>query len=37
MKAILQETYGPPERVLRLADVDRPPVRDDEILTVINE
>src|ERR687895_2978185 len=32
MKAIVQESYGPPERVLRLADVDRPPVGDDHVL-----
>ena len=32
MKAIVQEGYGPPERVLRLADVDRPPVGDDDVL-----
>ena len=32
MKAIVQESYGPPERVLRLADIDRPPVGDDDVL-----
>ena len=32
MKAIVQESYGPPERVLRLADVERPPVGDDDVL-----
>jgi NADPH:quinone reductase-like Zn-dependent oxidoreductase len=32
MKAIIQESYGPPERVLRLEDVDRPPVGDDDVL-----
>jgi NADPH:quinone reductase-like Zn-dependent oxidoreductase len=32
MKAIVQDGYGPPERVLRLADVDRPPVGDDDVL-----
>ncbi len=32
MKAIVQDSYGPPERVLRLADVDRPPVGDDDVL-----
>src|ERR687895_505395 len=32
MKAIVQESYGPPERVLRLADVDRPPVGNDDVL-----
>src|SRR5918998_1677451 len=32
MKAIVQEAYGQPERVLRLADVERPPVGDDDVL-----
>jgi NADPH:quinone reductase-like Zn-dependent oxidoreductase len=32
MKAIVQESYGPPERVLRLEDVDRPTVGDDDLL-----
>ncbi len=32
MRAIVQESYGPPERVLRLKDVDRPPVGDDDVL-----
>jgi NADPH:quinone reductase-like Zn-dependent oxidoreductase len=32
MKAIVQESYGPPERVLTLADVDRPPIGDDDVL-----
>lgn len=32
MKAIVQHGYGPPERVLRLDEVDRPPVGDDEVL-----
>src|ERR687895_1342946 len=32
MKAIVQESYGPPERVLGLADVERPPVGDDDVL-----
>jgi NADPH:quinone reductase-like Zn-dependent oxidoreductase len=32
MKAIVQEGYGPPERVLRLEDVDRPAVGDDDVL-----
>src|SRR5919106_2158895 len=32
MKAIVQEGYGPPERVLRLADVERPPVGDDVLI-----
>ena len=29
MKAIVQEGYGTPERVLKLEEVDRPPVGDD--------
>ena len=32
MKAIVQERYGAPERVLRLEEVDRPPVGDDDVL-----
>jgi NADPH:quinone reductase-like Zn-dependent oxidoreductase len=32
MKAVVQESYGPPEQVLRLADVDRPPIGDDDVL-----
>jgi NADPH:quinone reductase-like Zn-dependent oxidoreductase len=32
MKAIVQESYGPPEQVLRLADVERPPIGDDDVL-----
>jgi NADPH:quinone reductase-like Zn-dependent oxidoreductase len=32
MKAVVQNGYGPPERVLRPADVDRPPVGDDDVL-----
>jgi NADPH:quinone reductase-like Zn-dependent oxidoreductase len=32
MKAIVQERYGPPERVLRLEEIDRPPVGDDDVL-----
>jgi NADPH:quinone reductase-like Zn-dependent oxidoreductase len=32
MKAIVQESYGPPERVLTLADVGRPPLGDDDVL-----
>jgi NADPH:quinone reductase-like Zn-dependent oxidoreductase len=32
MKAIAQGSYGPPERVLKLEDVDRPPVGDDDAL-----
>jgi NADPH:quinone reductase-like Zn-dependent oxidoreductase len=32
MKAIVQDGYGPPERVLRLEDVERPPVGDEDVL-----
>jgi NADPH:quinone reductase-like Zn-dependent oxidoreductase len=32
LKAIVQERYGGPERVLRLEQVDRPPVGDDAVL-----
>jgi NADPH:quinone reductase-like Zn-dependent oxidoreductase len=32
VKAVIQEGYGSPERVLRLADVDRPPVADEGVL-----
>jgi NADPH:quinone reductase-like Zn-dependent oxidoreductase len=32
MKAIVQEGYGPPERVLRLEEVDIPTVGDDDVL-----
>jgi NADPH:quinone reductase-like Zn-dependent oxidoreductase len=32
MKAIVQGRYGAPERVLRLEEVDRPPVGDDDVL-----
>jgi NADPH:quinone reductase-like Zn-dependent oxidoreductase len=32
MKAIVQERYGAPERVLRLEEIDRPPVGDDDVL-----
>jgi NADPH:quinone reductase-like Zn-dependent oxidoreductase len=32
MKAIVQEGYGAPERVLKLEEVDRPPVGDDDVL-----
>jgi NADPH:quinone reductase-like Zn-dependent oxidoreductase len=32
MKAIVQERYGAPERVLKLEDVDRPTVGDDDVL-----
>ena len=32
MKAIVQDGYGAPERVLRLEEVDRPLVGDDDVL-----
>lgn len=32
MKAIVQERYGAPEQVLRLEEIDRPPVGDDDVL-----
>src|SRR5918996_1243009 len=32
MKAIVQKTYGAPERVLRVEEVDRPSVGDDDVL-----
>ncbi len=32
MKAIIQEGYGPPERVLRMQEVDRPPIGDEDVL-----
>lgn len=32
MKAVVQEGYGPPERVLRQAEIDPPPVGDDDVL-----
>jgi NADPH:quinone reductase-like Zn-dependent oxidoreductase len=32
MKAIVQERYGPPEQVLKLTEVDRPPFGDDDVL-----
>jgi hypothetical protein len=30
MKAIVQEGYGAPQRVLKLEEIDRPSVRDDD-------
>ena len=32
MKAIVQTSYGEPERVLRQGEIDRPPVGDDDVL-----
>ena len=32
MKAVVQRAYGAPEQVLALADVDRPPMGDDDVL-----
>ena len=32
MKGILQEGYGAPEQVLKLEEIDRPSMRDDDIL-----
>jgi NADPH:quinone reductase-like Zn-dependent oxidoreductase len=32
MKGIVQERYGLPERVLRLEEIQRPPVGDDDVL-----
>jgi NADPH:quinone reductase-like Zn-dependent oxidoreductase len=32
MKAIVQDGYGAPERVLRLAETDPPPIGDDDVL-----
>jgi NADPH:quinone reductase-like Zn-dependent oxidoreductase len=32
MKAVVQEGYGAPERVLKLEEIDRPPVGDDDVL-----
>jgi NADPH:quinone reductase-like Zn-dependent oxidoreductase len=35
MKAIVQDGYGAPEQVLRLTDVDRPAVGDDDVLVQV--
>ena len=32
MKAVIQEGYGAPDQVLRVSEVDKPSVRDDEVL-----
>jgi NADPH:quinone reductase-like Zn-dependent oxidoreductase len=32
MKAIVQERYGAPQQVLRLAEIDRPALGDDDVL-----
>ncbi len=32
MKAVVQERYGAPERVLKLGEIDRPPVGEDDVL-----
>jgi NADPH:quinone reductase-like Zn-dependent oxidoreductase len=32
MKAVVQDGYGPPEQVLRIADVEPPPIGDDDVL-----
>jgi NADPH:quinone reductase-like Zn-dependent oxidoreductase len=32
MKAIVQKRYGAPERVLRLEEIDPPPIGDDDVL-----
>jgi NADPH:quinone reductase-like Zn-dependent oxidoreductase len=32
MKAVVQEGYGPPEQVLRLTNVEPPPIGDDDVL-----
>jgi hypothetical protein len=35
MRAILQERYGAPERVLGLDEIDEPPVGDDDVLVQV--
>jgi NADPH:quinone reductase-like Zn-dependent oxidoreductase len=32
VRAVVQDGYGPPEQVLRLAEIDSPPVGDDDVL-----
>jgi NADPH:quinone reductase-like Zn-dependent oxidoreductase len=36
MKAIVQDTYGPPDKVLRLQDIPKPVVKDDEVLVRVH-
>ncbi len=36
MKAIVQDEYGPPDDVLELQDVDKPVVKDDEVLVRVH-
>ena len=36
MKAIVQAKYGPPDDVLRLRDIDKPVVKDDEVLVRVH-
>ena len=36
MKAIICRSYGPPENVLQLADLDEPDVADDEVLVRVH-
>ncbi len=36
MKAVVQNTYGPPDEVLTYQDLARPPVKDDEVLVRVH-
>jgi NADPH:quinone reductase-like Zn-dependent oxidoreductase len=36
MRAIVQDTYGPPDKVLRLQDIPKPLVKDDEVLVRVH-
>jgi NADPH:quinone reductase-like Zn-dependent oxidoreductase len=36
MRAVLQEEYGPPERVLRIGDIERPVPEDDQVLVKVH-